>query len=582
MTAALRQGMWQHALACSAAAFLAAVLYLNALSNPFVYDDHRMVVENTGITDLADLRAIILLEPTRPLINFSYAVDYAIWGLNPFGFHLTNLLLHVLNVVLVFQLARRMVEDRARSRSIATPKDPAAVALGSSLLFAAHPMMSQAVGYVAGRPELLCGAFFLLALMAGRRWMLGGGPVTLAATIVCWFAALASKEVAGMFPFVLLLYERLILRPEAGLKRRALWFLHIPLIAVAAVAILVRVAVLFFIESRGNIVIGWQFLLLQFDVVLRYLALMLVPSGQTIFHAIPAASLADPRTWLAMALLSTLVAAAIRLRDRVASASFGFFWFLLLLVPSAALVVFDRGEPMSEHRIYVASMGLFLAAGSAIGTLLARLARATPLLRLVARVAFVVALAGLAGRTIIRNAVWASPIGLWAEAVELAPDHWLPHLLLGQALHEAGRRDEAMLAYSRVIELRPEETLAYQKLALGYAESGRYEEARATFERLHQLDPRSPIPSNGFGAIALLMGRPEEARAHFLEALRLDAANVRARQALAAMAEQPPPEYREALRLCQEIQQLAPRTPGNDDCIRRNQERLAAQPTNGR
>jgi cytochrome c-type biogenesis protein CcmH/NrfG len=78
------------------------------------------------------------------------------------------------------------------------------------------------------------------------------------------------------------------------------------------------------------------------------------------------------------------------------------------------------------------------------------------------------------------------------------------------------------------------------------------------------------------------MHQPEQARAHFLEALRLDAANVRARQALAAMAEQPPADYREALRLCQEIQQLAPRTPGNDDCIRRNQERLAAQPANGR
>ena len=201
--------MRRHAVACSSAALLAAILYLNALSNPFVYDDHRMVVENTGIQDLADLRAIVFLEPTRPLINFSYAVDYAIWGLNPFGFHLTNVLLHVLNVVLLFQLAVRMVHDRAAGQQ--PRKDPGAVALAAALLFAAHPMMSQTVGYIASRPELLCGAFFLLALMAGRRWMLGGGGQWWGLTLVCWIAALASKEVAGMFPFVLLLYERLIL-----------------------------------------------------------------------------------------------------------------------------------------------------------------------------------------------------------------------------------------------------------------------------------------------------------------------------------------------------------------------------------
>jgi protein O-mannosyl-transferase len=571
MSSVLRQPMRRHALACSAAAAFAAILYLNALSNPFVYDDHRMVVENTGIQDLADLRAIVLLEPTRPLINFSYAVDYAVWGLNPFGFHLTNLLLHVLNVVLLFQLARRMAHDRARGQ---TPrKDPGAVALAASLLFAAHPMMSQAVGYVAGRPELLCGAFFLLALMAGRRWMLDGGPAWWIATGVFWAAACLSKEVAGMFPFVLLLYERLILRPEPDARRRSFLRLHLPLLVVASVAVAARVAVLLLVEyPGGDVVIGWRLLVLQFDVILRYIALLLVPRGQTVFHAIPAARLDDARTWLAILFLLSLVGLAVRNRTRTASASFGLFWFLLVLVPSMALVVFDRGEPMAEHRIYVASMGLFLGAGAALGELSARLIDVHPRLRLLTRVAFAVALVSLAGRTIVRNAVWSSPIGLWAEAVELAPDQWFPHLLLGEALHAAGRREEAMMAYSRVIELRPEEPAAYQKLALGYAESGQYDEARRTFERLHQIDPHSPIPPNGLGAVALLQKQPDAARGHFNQALALDAGNVRARQALAAMAEQDG-NYAETLRLCREIQQLAPRTPGNDDCIRRNQAR---------
>lgn len=574
MSSVSRQPMRRHALACSVTAAFAAILYLNALSNPFVYDDHRMVVENTGIQDLADLRAIVFLEPTRPLINFSYAVDYAIWGLNPFGFHLTNLFLHVLNVILLFQLALRVVRDRAGGQALR--KDPGVVALVAALLFAAHPMMSQAVGYVAGRPELLCGVFFLFAMMAARRWMLSGGAAWWAATALCWLAALLSKEVAGMFPFVLLLYERLIIRPDPDARRRAFVRLHLPLILVASAAVAARVGVLLFVEYPGGFVIGWRLLVLQFDVVLRYIALLLLPSGQTVFHSIPAARLDDPRTWLAIVVLLALVGLAVRNRSRTATASFGLFWFLLLLVPSMALVVFDRGEPMAEHRIYVASMGLFLGAGAALGELSARLMDAHPRVRLLARVAFAVALVSLAGRTIVRNIVWSSPIGLWAEAVELAPDQWFPHLLLGEALHAAGRREEAMMAYARAIELRPEEAGAYQKLALGYAESGQYDQARQTFERLLQIDPRSAIPLNGLGAVALLQKQPDAARGFFRRALELDAANVRARQALAAMAEQDG-DYGESLRLCREVQQLAPRTPGNDDCIRRNQARGAVE-----
>jgi tetratricopeptide (TPR) repeat protein len=578
MPVALRQPRRRHAVACTAAGCLAAILYLNALSNPFVYDDHRMVVENTGIQDLTDLRAIVLLEPTRPLINFSYAVDYAVWGLNPFGFHLTNLLLHVLNVVLLFQVAIRMVADRRRSGLTEIAKEPVVVGLGAALVFAAHPMMSQAVGYVAGRPELLCGTFFLLALLSGRRWMLGGGAASWILTVMCWIAALASKEVAAMFPFVLVLYDRLILHLDAAGTRRALVRLHVPLLLTAVVAAVARVAVLLFVEYSDGLVIGWQYVLLQFDVALRYITLLLVPRGQTVFHAVPPATIDNPRTWLAVVVVVGLVALAIRMRQRAASASFGLFWFLLLLVPSAALVVFDRGEPMAEHRIYVASMGLFLGVGAAMGAISSRLVETAPRLRLLGTVAFIVVLTGFAGRTIIRNAVWASPVGLWGEAVELAPDHWFPQLLFGEALHNAGRRDEAIRAYSRVIERRPEEAAAYQKLALGYAEQGRYAEARETFERLRRLDPKSPIPPNGLGAIALLTNAPGPARGFFLEALALDPPNVRARQALAAMAEQEPADYREALRLCQEIQQLAPRTPGNDDCIRRNQVRVAAMP----
>ena len=179
------------------------------------------------------------------------------------------------------------------------------------------------------------------------------------------------------------------------------------------------------------------------------------------------------------------------------------------------------------------------------------------------------------GRAILRNAVWTDPIGLWRESVDKAPNHWLPHLLLGEALHAAGRREEAIAEYRRGIDLKPDEELAYQKLARVWLEVGQIGRAWSTFYELRDRHPNSPVAANGLGAMALLTGDREGAVAHFQKALTLDPLNVTALQSLALLAETEPVDAKEALRLCEEIKRLAPRTPGNDACISRNRERLS-------
>src|SRR5262245_20029173 len=96
---------------CGCAMLAGGLVYLNALHNPFVYDDFHTVVENPSLRSLANLPAIVLYAVTRPLVNLSYAIDYAVWGSGPFGFHLTSILLHMLNVALLFALAQRLAVD---------------------------------------------------------------------------------------------------------------------------------------------------------------------------------------------------------------------------------------------------------------------------------------------------------------------------------------------------------------------------------------------------------------------------------------------------------------------------------------
>src|SRR5262245_22151787 len=181
-----------HGLAPAAAAAIAAMaaavaVYLNALNNPFVYDDYHTVVNNTSLERLSDLRAIVMHDVTRPIVNLSYAIDRQLFGRGSLGFHRTNLALHALNVLLLFVLARRLYSEvrlkadttyaAADTRYVAsgfsrTPvathvasgfsrtSTPTLMAFAAALLFAVHPMMTEAVGYVSGRSELLCGVFF--------------------------------------------------------------------------------------------------------------------------------------------------------------------------------------------------------------------------------------------------------------------------------------------------------------------------------------------------------------------------------------------------------------------------------------
>jgi protein O-mannosyl-transferase len=574
-------------LASGFIASLALLVYLNGLQAPFVYDDHRTVVENTSIQELSDWRAIVLLQPLRPVLNFSFALDYALWGLNPVGYRLTNVLLHILNALLLFRVVVLSAADHERTRSdhsSSTPVGlgtngsvgrPEVVGLAAALLFAIHPMMTSAVTYVSGRSEVLCATFFLAAFLSARRGLVSEGRRWWVLSTIFWLLALATKEIAAMFPIVLLGYERFVLRLENERRRRAVQML-IALVSVAALAAVARVTAFTLVEYRGDVSFEWRFLFVELNVIVQYLALMVMPEGQTIFHAVPMSGPFDLRTLWSAAVIITLLVIAWRARARAGLVTFGVLWFLVLLVPSSVLVLLDRAEPMAEHRVYLASCGLFLVAGAAVEWAFRHGTLKTRRTRLMLQAVMVIALLSLAGRSVLRNAVWSDPVGLWRESVAKAPDHWLPHLLLGEALHAAGRHDEAIAEYRRGIDLRPDQELAYQKLARAWLETGRASQAWAAFDELRARLPQSPVAANGLGALALLGGDREGARAHFQEALAHDRWNVTARQSLALIAETEPVDAREALRLCEEIQQLAPRTPGNDDCINRNRARLAA------
>lgn len=575
------------ALAALAAA-LAVAAYVNALHHPFVYDDRGTVVQNPSLLDLGNLHWILIYSPFRPLVNLSYALDHRFWGLDPFGYHLTNLALHVLNVALFFGLASALARDRAAwgpgpasdpgpgraaGRQAAEGPSPRLAAFAAAALFAVHPLMTEAVGYASGRPEVLCGTFVLLSIGCAHRGMRQDSPRWLFAALVPLVLGLASREVAAMVPFFLLAADRLLQLGSAAGRRRRLWAFHLPLVLLVAAGGAWRLHSYLTAESQGLPRPVAAHALTELVIFWRYLSLVVFPVAQSIVH--PAQRIATP--WhpallAAVAALAAAAAAAWALRRRFPLAVLALLWFPLFLLPSSSLV--PLFELMAEHRVYVASCGLFLLAG--MGFALAVAAAPGPGVRALCFAALAAVLAVLLAATVLRNRVWADPVTLWRDAAQKAPLTWAPFYALGDALREQGDCAAAIPAYRRAMELLPQEPRARMNLGICLAETRRYEEARQAFEDALRADPGSVQAEDNLGRLALLAGHPEEARQRYLQALQWDARDLVAHLNLALLLETRDGDTAGALRLCREALAQHPQASVAADCVRRNQARLGA------
>ena len=569
-------------------ATLAVLVYLGSLDNPFVYDDAATVVENPSLREPLNWVFVLLFNRFRPIVNVSYALDVSWWGMRPFGFHLTNVLLHALAAALLFLLVRGWARDAARvAAAAAAPEnarddddddEPARsafrVALTTAALFAVHPLMTEAVGYTSSRPEVLCAVFVFAALLLARRALLGGGARPWIAAGAAWLLALGSRENAAVVPIVLLAYDRL-LRPGADEpRRRRLFLLYGPLLVAMLAAGALRVALFLRHEAGALPREVWRHFLTELPIYWRYLRLLLWPAGQSLVH--PAQRVAtpfDPRVLAAIAAFAALGAAAWLLRRRYPLVALGLLWFPLFLAPSSSLV--PLVELMAEHRAYLASAGVFLVAGVGLDRLVAWWGAHDRRPARLPHVAALAILAVLGMLTMARNRVWADPVTLWRDAAAKAPLTWAPHQALGDALRDNQGCEAAIPAYRRAVELRPEDNRARINLGVCLAHTGAYAEAARAFEEALAVDPGSADAHVNLGWLASLAKRPQLAARHLRAALAREPANPVALANLAMLEETVLRNPAEALRLCRELLRAHPESGGARDCIARLERRLA-------
>ena len=409
------------------AALLAAVTvvaYLPSLAGPFQFDDYRVIVQDPAVHSWAALLAQAGAG-VRPVLKASYALNWTL-GAAPFGFHAVNIALHALNAVLLF-----LIGERIRGQA----PNAAPVAFVAALLFALHPMQTEAVTYVSGRSSSLMAAFYLSALLA----YLANRPWPVSALLFAF--ALATRETAVTLPAALLLVELCRGTPWRTIARRqaAHW-----LLLTAAGAALLFNARYFDLVAYG---FGERSLadnLLTQIAGVSYLAWHLVSlQGLNIDPALPALHEWTPALALQLALLLSLFTLGIASLRRRPWLAFGIPWFFLQLAPTNSFV--PRLDVANDRQVYLACWGLFFA-------LCVQLA-ALPLMMLRTAAAALCLL--FAAASVLRQADYASEIALWDASVRSSPWNARAHNNLGYAYYEAGRKTEALREIRTALLLDP-------------------------------------------------------------------------------------------------------------------------------
>jgi tetratricopeptide (TPR) repeat protein len=499
-------------LAGGAIALAAVAAYHNSFSGAFLFDDLPAIVDNPTIRHFWPIRHV-LSPPVagagvagRPILNLSFAVNYAFGGTKVWGYHALNLFFHVLGGLTLFGIVRRtLLGLRGRYSELALP-----LALLSALLWTVHPLGTESVTAVVQRSESLMGLFYLLTLYCFIRGTASEAPWHwYALSLTACFLGMATKEVMVSAPLMVFLYDRTFVAQSFSRAWRERWRLYLGL---AGTWLVLAALVLGNDQRHGTVgfdlgVTWWGYALTQCRAVLRYLGLSLWPHPLVFDYGTEVVT--SPAEVVPALLLVTLlvVATGIALVRRPALGFLG-AWFFSILAPSSSILPLTT-QTMAEHRMYLPLAAVVVLAVLGAERLGGR--RAIPAL---------VLLVGIAGwRTVHRNRDYRDPYSMWSETVARQPRNARAHSDLATALAELGRDSEATVEYEEALRLKPDFATAYYGLGNLSLRAGLVEEAGELYERAVRLTPDYVRAWHGLGDARLRQGRVAEAITAYQKAL---------------------------------------------------------------
>lgn len=551
---------------------VSAGVYLNTLSNGFVYDDEFQILENPWIKDVRYLSKIFLSNVWafrwgatsnyyRPLLHIIFMIDYYIFGLKPWGFHLVNIVFHAGVSVLVFLIASMLINHPTRREK--SPSPPLTTLSGvtggdkgegdyslllplvAAILFATHPIHTEVVAWVSGIPELSFTVFYLLSfyfyIKAGGKY---GKHLML--SILFFFLSTLCKETALTLPILLLAYDysfrnnlhqrtgvgqgfsptltldRVIQGLKAGLPYKLI-IKYLPYLIVAGIYFIIRTYAIegFAPFKRHADLTNYEYFINIFPLFVQHLEKLTLPINLNVFYALhPIHSIFEWQGIITVILTLLFVFFAYLFRRINRTAFFSLLWIAVPLLPVFYIPALGENT-FAERYLYLPSVGFVIVVSIVLGRIyqVKWLGRYTDIVI----ISTVIIISGLYSTgTIKKNYIWQDNYTLWMDTVKKPSDNYMAHYMLGITYVKGRRLDEAILEFMATLRLNPKYAEAHYSLGLAYFIQGNFDEASEEYMTALRLKPSYPQAHNNLGNVYYYQGRLDKAMMEYTAALKLN------------------------------------------------------------
>ncbi len=468
------------------------------------YDDPLYVYENPNIQAGITFKTIKWAFTCgyagnwHPLTWLSHMLDRQLFGPDPAGHHLTNLVFHIANTLLLFIVLKQMTRAPWRSAFVAA-------------LFAIHPLHVESVAWVAERKDVLSAFFWMLTMLAYVRY--AERPCMKRYLLILLFFALGlmAKPMLVTLPFVLLLLDywplgRIPNEQEIGKTGRHLILEKLPFFALSAVSSVVT----FFVQRSGGSVRTWQFLPLDYRIFnalvsyTGYIEKMFYPSRLAVLYPHPGAGLPVWQALISFLVLAGVTAVIIYTARRRRYLAVGWLWYLGTLVPVIGLVQVGL-QATADRYTYLPSIGIFIMVTWGAAELFSSL----HLRKILPATLAGIILAALLVCTRMQVRYWRDSITLCGHALEVTKDNYVMHNNYGNALRDKGRFNEAVTHFERSTKINPRYVKAYVNLGMVYFREEKITQAAACWNEALRLEPDNIGVLNNLAWLRATAANPE-------------------------------------------------------------------------
>jgi tetratricopeptide (TPR) repeat protein len=525
-------------LAISALALVGVLVYLNSLSNGFVFDDYAVIVENKYInnpgTDFLSFfnRSYFKIAggeaSYRPVATLSYYLIHLAAGLNPFYYHLTSVALHILNILLVYWMACLILRNPLS-------------ALIAGLLFACHPAQTETVDCISYNEDLLTGLFFLLAfilyLKATPQDLKKAEAKYYSGSLLFFLLGLLSKEMAITLPAVLLLYDLTLRAKERQSFSPAMMLKAVTdrgwVYAGYAAVSLFYLALRFIFLSNpvaqatpfyGSLL---ERILYLPDHIFSFMKLAIFPAELNADYVFSYPSgFFDISNLVGFIIVVGLASGSFYIFKHSKTIFFCIWWFLVTLFPVYNLIpIFN---PFADRYLYIPLVGFCMLAAFIFHYLVFRKFSQKPAAKISALVAATVLVGFYATVSTARNRDWKDGLTLWSKTVKQSPNSRVAHGSLGRAYQEQGRLDKAVAEYEKALRIFPADYKAHYNLGVIYDKQDLLAKAEHHYQRAIKINPAYLNAHFNLANIYQRQGLPEKAIGQYQKVIELDPADFEA------------------------------------------------------